>query len=63
MGGGGFNLFTLKVTALVNLSSLSLIGCYMIIINIVNMFLVIKHGRFDNLGESVMCGTDGLLSL
>ena len=61
--GGGLNLFALKATALVNLSSLSSIGCYMIIVNIVNMFLVIKRGRFNDLGESVVCGTDGLFSL
>ena len=56
-------MFALNVTALVNLSSLSLIGCYMIIVNIVNMSSVIKRGCFNDLGESVMCGTDGLLSL
>ena len=53
-------MFALKVTALVNFTLLSLIGCYVII---VNMFSVIKHGRFNDLGESVMHGTDGLLSL
>ena len=58
--GGGFDLFTLKATALVNFALLSLIGCYVII---VNMFSVIKRGRFNDLGESVMHGTDGLLSL
>ena len=36
--GGGFYLLALKVTALVNLS-LSLINCYMIVVNSVNMFL------------------------
>ena len=32
---------------------------------IVNMFFIfiIKHGHFNDLGESVMCDKDGLLSL
>ena len=65
--GGGFNLFALKAMALVNFTLLSLIvtitliNCYYVII--VNMFSVIKHGRSNGLGESVMHGKDGLLSL
>ena len=51
---GGFNLSALKAAVLVDLSVI-----------IVNMFsiLIIKHGRFNNLGESVMGDKDGLLSL
>ena len=54
MGGGGFDLSTLKVAALVNYA--------VILVNIFFIF-IIKRERFNNLGESVMCDKDGLLSL
>ena len=44
-----FTLLSLIVT-------ITLINCYYVII--VNMFSVIKHGRFNGLGESVMRGKD-----
>ena len=55
--GGGFDLSALKVGVLVNLS--------VIIVNIVICFssFIIKCGHFKDLGESVMCDKDGLLSL
>ena len=56
--GEEFDLLTLKATALVNCCITH--HCYVIF---VNMFLVIKCGHFNDLGESVMCGTDLLLSL
>ena len=44
----------LKVVALVNYA--------VILVNIFFIF-IIKQGRFNDLGESVMCDKDGLLSL
>ena len=56
-GGVFFDLSALKAAALVNLS--------VIIVNIINLFsiFIIKCGRFNDLGESVMCDQSGLLSL
>ena len=52
-GGGGFNLFALKVTALVTLD-------LFLLYDYCKLFLVIKHGCFNGLGESVMQQQDGL---
>ena len=52
--GGGFDLPTLKAVVLVNYA--------VILVNIFFIF-IIKHGRFNDLGESVMCDKDSLLSL
>ena len=60
--GGGLDLLALKVTALVD-SSLVVNQLLYDYVNSVNMFFIIKPGRFNDLGESVVCGTDGLLSL
>ena len=51
---GGFDLSTLKAVALVNYA--------VILVNIFFIF-IIKRGHFNDLGESVMCDKDGLLSL
>ena len=51
---GGFDLSALKVAALVNYA--------VILVNIFFIFLI-KCGCFNDLGESVMCDKDGLLSL
>ena len=44
-----------------------LVNLSVIIVNIVNIFFffsfIIKRGHFNDLGESVMCDKDGLLSL
>ena len=39
-----------------------LVNYAVILVNIFFIF-IIKHGRFNDLGESVMCDKDGLLSL
>ena len=53
-----FNLSTLKAAVLVS--------CYMIICDYTCTYVsifVIKRGCFNDLGESVMCDRNGLLSL
>ena len=52
-GGGGFNLFTLKATALVTLA-------LFLLYDYCKLFFVIKCGCFNGLGESVMQQQDGL---
>ena len=50
------------MTALVN-SSLVVNQLLYDYVNSVNMFFIIKCGRFNDLEESVMCGIDSLASL
>ena len=52
-------MFTLKVTVIVSICMLLLIGsCY---VTVVSIFWLIKHVRFNGLGKSVMQQQDGLL--